>query len=200
MKAKIRLASLSLIGAGLLCTATLSKIISSQQVQARQQDLARTSQEAEPIAADQMLPESATESQAAEPNPAPDSDLVKEIHSPFSVLPPAQRRLSQEKIDQIDNLTIRQFVQFFNDTGEDFEDQERFAVLYALPDHYWIIPTGFYVEGCFPPFGSERYGSDQGLVGYSDEQGMTQIDMADHSKSATVGQVKQALQAYFAEQ
>ena len=117
---------------------------------------------------------------------------------PYPVLPVEDRRLSQETIDQIDNLTTQQFVQFYNDTGLDVPSGGP-SFLENVSDDHWFLPSNNYVEGEYPIIGSNRDGSDQGWDNYLDGDRWTTLSYADHTKSATAGQIKEALYEYFNE-
>lgn len=173
MKRKQALSLVVLTGAAVLSLTALSKVVSGQEAKIKQETVGQSKQKPTFLRSDQPP-------------------------RPYQVLPVEERRLSQETIDQIDNLTIQQFVQFYNDTGLDVDTVG--TVYFANgPDDRWVLPSNNYVEGEFPIIGYMRDGSDQGWDNYLDGDRWTTLSYADHTKSATIGQIKQALYDYFGE-
>ena len=162
---------LGLVGVGLLCLPLLSHVVASEKV---------GSEVSEPVCSQTV------------------SIQVEKSSRRYPVLPVEDRRLSQETIDQIDNLTIQQFVQFYNDTGLDVPSGGP-SFLENVSDDHWFLPSNNYVEGEYPIIGSNRDGSDQGWDNYLDGDRWTTLSYADHTKSATAGQIKEALYEYFGE-
>lgn len=171
MKMKRTVLLFTLSASALLASLALSKVARSQEV-AFQQEHARQVEQ-------------------------PTSSLHRqEKEAPYRIVPVSQRRLSQETIDQIDNLTIQQFVQFYNDTGLDADTIDR-VYFVNTPDDYWVLPSNEYREGEFPIIGFRRDGADQGWDNYLDGNKWTQLSYADHTKSATIGQIREAIHDYF---
>lgn len=167
--------ALALVGAALLCLPLLSHVGASERgenIQSKQESVGEVAQ-----------------------TPPVQEETVSR---PYHVLPPEKRRLSQETIDQIDNLTIQQFVQFYNDTGLDVPYGGP-SYLEDVSDDHWFLPSNNYVEGEYPIIGSNCDGGDQGWDNYLDGDRWTTLSYADHTKSATAGQIKQALRDYFYE-
>lgn len=170
---------LTLVGGVVLSLSSLSKPVSGASDVTAQRD---------------RLPQETTQQSPVQ------TDTVKTPQSmrPYQVLPAEERRLSQETIDQIDNLTVQQFVQFYNDTGLEVGT---IGTVYFVndPDDRWVLPSNNYVEGEFPIIGSMRDGSDQGWDNYLDGDQWTTLSYSDQSKATTIGQIKAALHDYFGE-